>query len=154
MQYFDAVILRPELAAEDRAQFPPGLLALAVRGAGPEGKPDAGLVLFEDATEDDFARILEAIWLDRRLDAKPSVQRKLYLVGGEIYLQVGGPDNVRKVGERGPIRGAVEGFRGILRSILADLATAPLERVPTPIGERLARHIVKRLPDPGGEGVR
>lgn len=154
MEYFDAIILRPELAAEDRAQLPPGLVALAVRGAAPEGKPDTGLVLFENATEDDLARILEAVWLDRRVDAGPTVQRKLYLVGDDVYLQIGGPDNVKKVGARGPIRGAVEGFRGILRGILADLATAPLERIPTPIGERPARHLFTRLPDPGGSDRR
>ncbi len=150
MHYFHAVLFRPELEQEDDRQLTPGLRALAVRGPGPEGEPDTGIVLFPQASEDDFARIVEALWLDRRLESQPNVQRKLYLLGDEVYLQAGAPDNVQKVGERGPIRGAVEGFRDIFREILRRLDSADPRTMPTPLGERRARHIVAQLPDPGG----
>lgn len=151
MRSFPVVIVRPELEEEDREGFPPGLLALAVRGPGPPGRPDTAIVLFEAAGEDDFARLVEALWLDRRVESKPNVQRKLYLLGDEILLQVGAPGNVKKVGERGPIRGAVEGFRPLFHEILARLSKAPLERMPTPLGERSARHHIAEIPDPGPE---
>lgn len=152
MQTFPALVVRPELAAEDRARFPPGLVALAVRGPGPEGQPHTAIVLFDEADDDDFGRLVEALWLDRRVEAKPNVQRKIYLLGDELYLQVGAPDNVRKVGERGPIRGAVEGFRVIFRQILERVEAALPETMPTPLGERRCRHLVADLPDPGAEG--
>lgn len=150
MRYFHVVVFRPELAEEDQGQFPPGLVALAVRGPEAAGRPDTGVILFDRATEDDFGRIVEALWLDRHVDPKPKVQRKLYLIGDEVYLQVGAPDSVKKVGERGPIRGAVEGFRHIFRTILDRLESAPVEEMPTPLGARRARHLAAKLPEPGG----
>ncbi|MGH7545928.1 MAG: hypothetical protein ACREKI_07090 [Gemmatimonadota bacterium] len=149
MRHFPVVLVRPQLAEEDGPRFPPGLAALVVRGPGPKGRPDTAIVLFDAATEDDFARLVEALWLDRRLEPAPSVQRKLYLLGDDLFLQAGAPDNVRKVGERGPIKGAIEGLRGVLRDLLHRLETAPIETVPTPLGERPARHIVAEIPDPG-----
>jgi hypothetical protein len=143
------VVVRPELGEEDRTGFPPGLIALAVRGPGPAGRPDTAIVLFEAAGEDAFARLVEALWLDRRVEAKPNIQRKLYLLGDEIFLQAGAPDNVKKVGESGPIKGAVEGFRPIFHDILARLSKASLEMMPTPLGERRARHLIAEIPDPG-----
>lgn len=149
MRTFEAVVVRPHLAEEDRPRFPPGLLALAVRGPAPEGKPDTAIILFGAAGDDDFGRVVEALWLDRRTEPRPTVQRKIYLVGDELYLQVGAPDNVKKVGERGPIKGAVEGFREIFRRILERLEAAPADEMPTPLGERPARHVLAELPDPG-----
>lgn len=149
MRHFPVVLVRSRLVEQDQTNFPPGLAGLAVRGPGPKGQPDTAIVLFDAATEDDFARIIEALWLDRRVEPRPSVQRKLYLLGDDLFLQAGAPDNVRKVGERGPIRGAVEGFRQVFSDILRRLETAPVETMPTPLGERPAQHIVAEIPDPG-----
>ena len=149
MRHFPVVLVRPQLAEEDGSRFPPGLVALVVRGPGPKGRPSTAIVLFDAATEDDLGRLVEALWLDRRVEPNPSVQRKLYLLGDDLFLQAGAPDNVRKVGERGPIKGAVEGFRDIFRELLERLETAPIETVPTPLGERPARHLIAELPDPG-----
>lgn len=149
MHYFDVYLMLAEVRPEDRAQLPPGLRALAIRSPPPPGKPETGLIFFGEPDAEAFGRILEGVWLDRRIVSRPEGQRKLFLLGEDIYLQIGLTEGIERVGESGPIRGAVEGFRDYLQGLLDRLAAADSVTVPTPLGTREARYLEAKLPDPG-----
>lgn len=150
MDYFDAYLMLAEVRPEDAGQLPPGLRALAIRSPPPPGKPDTGLIFFGEPDAGAFGRILEGVWLDRRIVSRPEGQRKLFLLEDDIYLQIGLTEGIERVGEAGPIRGAVEGLRDYLEDLLDRLAAGVAVTVPTPLGTREARYLEAKLPDPGG----
>jgi hypothetical protein len=148
MRYFDAYLMLAELREADRGRIPPNLRALAIRTPPPPGKPGTGVVFFGSTDAEAFGRILEALWLDRRVSASPEGQRKLFLLGEDVYLQIGATENIEQVGEVGPVRGAVEGLRDHLRELLDRLQAGDVVTVTTPLGEREARYLEVELPDP------
>lgn len=139
-----------EIRDEDAAQMPPGLRALAIRNPPTEGGPDTGMIFFGETDRATFGRLLEAVWLDRRMEASPDEQRKLFLLQDQVYLQVGAAEGLERVGKPGPIKGALEGLRDHLGGQLERLAEGEEVTVPTPLGTRRARYLEVELPEPGG----
>lgn len=149
MQYFDAYLMLAALEETDRATMPPGLQVMAIRAPPPPGKPETGVIFFGKSSRDAFARILEAIWLDRRFISRAAAERRLFLLGDAVYLQIGDGERIQRVSESGPIKGAIEGFRSHLQGLLEQLDKAETVAVETPLGTRTARYLDVRLPDPG-----
>lgn len=149
MQYFDAYLMLAGTEESDRATMPPGLQAIAIRTPPPPGKPDTGVIFFDEPRQEAFARILEAVWLDRRIVPAAETERKLFLLGEAVFLQIGAAEKLEPVGETGPIKGAVEGLRGHLQTLLEQLEAADPVSVETPLGTRAARYLETKLPDPG-----
>ncbi len=147
MRHFAAYLTLAGLERSDSANLPPGLRALAIRRPAAAGTPDTGIVFFGAADLDAFCRILEALWLDRHHMLQPTTERKLFLLSDAVYLEAGS-GKIHQVGDWGPIRGAVEGFRGQLRELLDRLAAADAVEVETPLGPREARYLEVQLPDP------
>lgn len=148
MYHFAAYLTLARVEDDDRARIPGDLQVMAIRGRAPAGKPDTGFIFFGPTDLDGFCRILEAIWLDRRILPQPRTERKFFLLRDAVYLQVELGD-ITKVGESGPIRGAVEGFRNHLSDLLHRLEDAEPVTVDTPLGLREARYLEVTLPDPG-----
>ncbi len=148
MQYFDAYLMLATLEESDRATMPPGLQVITIRTPPPPGKPETGVIFFGETSGDGLARILEAIWLDRRVMPRAETERRLFLLGDAVYLQIGDGEKIQRVSEPGPIRGAIEGFRSHLQDLLDQLEKADIVAVETPLGTRTARYLDVRLPDP------
>lgn len=147
MQYFKAYLMIAQVDEGDRQTLPPDLRVMAIRMPHPPGNPEACIIFFGVTDESALCRIVEALWLDRRFVELPNRQRKLFLLGDAVHLQID-ESAVTQVGESGPIRGAVEGFRGQLGEMLARLEERDPIPVETPLGVRECRYLEVELPDP------
>lgn len=147
MHHFAAYLTLARVEEVDREKLPGGLQVIVVRTAPPPRKPEAGIVFIGAASLNAFCRILEALWLDRKFVPRPRTERKLFLLGDAVYLQIGLGD-ITKVGESGPIRGAIEGFRSYLGDLLQRLQSVDAVLIDTPLGMREARYLEVELPDP------